>query len=295
MATTSVDGLVSGLNTSDIINKLMQIERQPQDALKTQLATLQSRISAYQSVNTKIGSLNTAASALSTAAGWKVFAATSSSPSAVTATATSAANVGSLAFTVDALATAGSLVSSGTLSSTTATAATGPVLLAKGGTAFGIGSITGSGLTTGAHNVVVTQASTGATVSGGSAMAASTTITAANNTLNATIDGVATTVTIANGTYTQQQLADALKTASNGKLTTTVTNSGTLQIATVKEGSAHSLQITGGSALAALGGSAGASVSGTNGILKTDNGATVTVSHVAARHTTTPPSHPRGT
>ena len=50
--TTSVDGLVSGLNTSDIISKLMQIERQPLDALKSQLALLNSRISAYQSIQT---------------------------------------------------------------------------------------------------------------------------------------------------------------------------------------------------------------------------------------------------
>src|SRR3954471_13688651 len=169
MATTSVDGLVSGLNTSDIINKLMQIERQPQDALKSQLALLNSRISAYQSINTKLASMNTAASALSTLAGWKVFAATSTNSTAVTATATNAANAGSLSFTVDKLATAGALVSSGTLSSTTATAASGPVLVAKGGTAYGISTITGSGLTTGSHNVVVTQSSAGATITGGSA------------------------------------------------------------------------------------------------------------------------------
>ena len=37
---TSVDGLISGLNTSDIISKLMQVEAQPQNALKSQLATL---------------------------------------------------------------------------------------------------------------------------------------------------------------------------------------------------------------------------------------------------------------
>src|SRR6185295_15918639 len=110
--TTSVDGLVSGLNTSDIISKLMQIERQPQDALKSQLGLLNQRISAYQSINTKLASISTASSALSTVSGWKVFAATSTNSSAVTATATNAANVGSLAFTVDRLATAGALVSS---------------------------------------------------------------------------------------------------------------------------------------------------------------------------------------
>ena len=71
--------------------------------------------------------------------------------------------------------------------------------------------------------------------------------------LNVTIDGAATTITIANGTYTQQQLADAVETASAGKLTTTVTNGGLLQVSTVKEGSAHTLQVTGGNAHGVLG------------------------------------------
>src|SRR5947208_13615137 len=101
MAMTSVDGLVSGLNTSDIISKLMQIERQPQDALKSQLALLNSRISAYQTINTKMAAVSTAATALSTLTGWNVFAATSSAPTAVPATATTAPNVCSPSFTGD--------------------------------------------------------------------------------------------------------------------------------------------------------------------------------------------------
>src|SRR5258708_13935069 len=97
---TSVDGLISGLNTSDIISKLMQIERQPQDALKRQLATLNSRITAYQSINTKVSSLNDAANALSTATGGSVWAATSTVPTAATASPTSPAVGGSLTFTI---------------------------------------------------------------------------------------------------------------------------------------------------------------------------------------------------
>src|SRR5438270_5007122 len=166
---TSVDGLISGLNTSDIISKLMQIERQPQDALKAQLATLNSRIAAYQSINTKISTLNDAANGLATNAGWSVWAATSTVPTAATATATSSAVGGSLTFTINQLASAASLVSSGTVSATTAVVATAPVLLAKGGTAYGISTITGSGLTDGSHSVTVTQASAGASITGATA------------------------------------------------------------------------------------------------------------------------------
>jgi flagellar hook-associated protein 2 len=293
--TTSIDGLISGLNTTDLISKLMQVEAAPQTALKQQLATLNSRIAAYQAINTKVSSMNDAANALSTAAGWSVWAATSTVPTAATATATSTAVGGSLTFTINQLASAHSLVSSGTVNATTAVVATAPILLAKGGGAYGISTITGSGLTDGAHSLTVTQASAGATTTGTSAMAASTTISAANNTLTANLDGVATTLTIASGTYTQSQLAAAVQTASGGKLTATVTNSGALTLATVNEGSAHSLQITGGNGLAALGLSAGSSVSGTDGILKADNGATVTLNNVQAGTTTTLTSDTGGT
>jgi len=292
---TSIDGLISGLNTSDIISKLMQVEAAPQNALKQQLATLNARIAAYQSINTKVSSMNDAANALSTTAGWSVWSATSTVPTAATATATSTAVGGSLTFTINQLATAHSMVSSGTVNATTAVVATAPVLLAKGGTAYGISTVTGSGLTDGAHSVTVTQASAGATITGATPMAASTTISAANNTLTANIDGVATTLTIASGTYTQSQLAAAVQTASGGKLTATATNSGALTLATVSEGSAHSLQITGGNGLTALGLSAGSSVSGTDGILKADNGATVTLTSVQAGGTTTLTSDTGGT
>ena len=35
MASSSVDGLISGLDTTTIISQLMTIERQPQDQLKS--------------------------------------------------------------------------------------------------------------------------------------------------------------------------------------------------------------------------------------------------------------------
>ena len=42
----SVDGLVSGLDTTTIISQLMQLERQPQSRLKTKQATVESAIGA---------------------------------------------------------------------------------------------------------------------------------------------------------------------------------------------------------------------------------------------------------
>ncbi|GAB3596321.1 flagellar filament capping protein FliD [Angustibacter peucedani] len=121
MATT-VDGLVSGLDTTTIINQLMQLQAAPQDRLKSSLSSTQAEITAFQAVNTKMASLQTAADKLGKAATWGSVAASSSS-TAVTATATSGALSGSLTFSVKALAAAKASISSQTYTSTTAAGA----------------------------------------------------------------------------------------------------------------------------------------------------------------------------
>jgi flagellar hook-associated protein 2 len=106
-----VDGLISGLNTTEIITKLMQVEAQPQTALKTKLAAQQNLITAFQSINSKLAALKTAAEAmagsnLSTLTGtsaWQAVTATSSSDT-VAATASSGAPSGQMTFDVTSLA-----------------------------------------------------------------------------------------------------------------------------------------------------------------------------------------------
>ncbi len=105
---TTVDGLVSGLQTSSIISQLMQIEAQPQTNLRNQVTSENKIISAYQSVNTKMSALKTAAEALTTSVTnttWQAVTATSSS-TAVTATAVPGTPPGSLTFDVKELAAA---------------------------------------------------------------------------------------------------------------------------------------------------------------------------------------------
>ena len=60
----SVDGLVSGMDTTSIISQLMATEAAPQNALKTKLTTTQSTASAYRTVNTTILAITAAADAL---------------------------------------------------------------------------------------------------------------------------------------------------------------------------------------------------------------------------------------
>ena len=275
--TSSVDGLVSGLDTTTIISQLMSIEKQPQDALKQKQSDANTMVSVYQALNTKFAALQSAAQSISRVADWQVMKATSSS-SNVTATATSAAGTGALSFTVQQLSRAGSVASTGTVASTSVVVANGPVLLAQGADVLGIGGLSaGAGLTTGAHTVEVTQATTGATQTGTAALAATTTF-ATDATLAVTVDGVAKTYTIAAGSYSAAQLAAAVQQASGGDLTAAVGADGKLALTTTHEGSAASLAVTGGSAAASLSLDTGApAAAGTDGAVSVDGGAAIAV------------------
>jgi len=117
----SVDGLVSGMNTTAIISGLMQTEAAPQTALKSRLSTTKTAASAYRTVNTTYAAVRTAAEALQKVEIWGSAKATSNSTS-VTATATGTnPTPGSLTFTVQSLASAHGLVNqNATWTSTTA-------------------------------------------------------------------------------------------------------------------------------------------------------------------------------
>ena len=105
----TVDGLVSGLDTTTIISQLMSIERTPQTRLKTSLTAQQADVTAYQAINTKMAALQTAAEKVALASTWSQGKAGSSS-AAVTATAGTGAVAGSVTVSVTSLAAAGSRI-----------------------------------------------------------------------------------------------------------------------------------------------------------------------------------------
>ena len=277
MANSSIDGLVSGLDTTTIITQLMSLERQPQNRLRTLKTTISSEIALYQSLNSKFSTLASKAQDLARVAGWKAMKASSSS-AAVTATATSSAASGQLSFTVQQLARAGAVASTGTVASTAALVADGPVVVSRGADVLGFANLgAGAGLTTGSHTISVTQATAGASHTG-TAQLAATTAFAAPATLDVTVDGVTKTYTIAAGSYTPVQLADALATASGGDLSASVAVDGRLTVTTTHEGSSASLAITGGTAAGSLFlTTGGPAVTGTDGQLALDGGTVVTV------------------
>lgn len=123
MSTSSVsskiDGLVSGLDTTSIINAIMAQAALPQTYLKSQLALEQAKLAAYQSINTKMAALQTASDALTDPTSWQAMATTSSS-STVSASASAGAQAGTFSFDVTALASAQSSVFANSMSSTSA-------------------------------------------------------------------------------------------------------------------------------------------------------------------------------
>ena len=283
----SFSGLVSGLNTQSIISAEMAVYEQPLTNLQTEQSTINTKITDYQAINTQLLSLQQAADALAYPAAFnEAYAAASSNSSIATASVSSGTQTGSLTFAVDQLAVGSTQISAGTVASPNDIVTSGTVLIGSGGAALGITSMdAGTGLAAGNHTIVVTQSSSGATVSGGTAVAATTTIGASNDQLDVEIDGAAQSFTLAAGSYTPTQLAQAVAQASGGSLTASVSASGELSLATAQQGSAASLQITGGSGLSALGLSAGSTVAGTDGVVTVD-GTSTTVSDIAGSGTT---------
>jgi flagellar hook-associated protein 2 len=123
---SSVDGLVSGLDTTSLINSLMQVEKQPQVLLQQQQTAAQKDVDTFTTLKGKLTAVDTAALALKDTPGWAVTKATSSDESVAIATS-SGGSAGSVSFTVSNLAAAHTLISDNFVSATTAVVATGPI------------------------------------------------------------------------------------------------------------------------------------------------------------------------
>ena len=103
MASLGIDGLVSGLDTTKLINTLMQSEAVPQTILKNKATAGQALVTALQSLNTRVADLGTQAAATAKPGSLSLFTSTSSS-TAVTATTAAGAVAGSVDLVVGATA-----------------------------------------------------------------------------------------------------------------------------------------------------------------------------------------------
>lgn len=129
---SSIDGLISGLNTTDIVNAAIAAAAAPQTALKARVSQQKTMLAAYQAINTKVAALQTAADAVASRATWSTMTATSSD-SSVAATASAGAQQGTFLFDVTQIARGQSSVFSGTVNGTAAQVVTSgtPVTVTK--------------------------------------------------------------------------------------------------------------------------------------------------------------------
>jgi flagellar hook-associated protein 2 len=271
-APVTLSGLSSGIDTSQLIAELMQVNQIPQQQLQTQLNSASSVLGNYQTLSNDIATLQSVSDTLESPSGWQAWIPNSTTNDA-SATVGTGAIGGSLRFSVDNLAAADSQISSGSVGSESDQVTSGPLLVAVGGGALGIGTLSSANLSIGGHTVAVTQASAGASLTGATAPAASTTITAGtNDTLSYDLNGTPESLTIAAGTYTPAQLAAAVQSASGGILTASIGSNGDMDLTTTAQGSATSLQVTGGDAATALGFSTAptSTATGADGIVTVD-------------------------
>lgn len=129
----TVGGLVSGLQTDDLIQKLVQIEQRPIQQYQAQQNVLNAQLSAYREVNTRLSALQTAAGQLATASIFNSSTAASSNPQVLTATANSGATPGQYTINVQSLAQAHQMTSQSYGDLTTTTVGTGTFSITAAG------------------------------------------------------------------------------------------------------------------------------------------------------------------
>lgn len=139
-------GLGSGLDTNGIIRQIIEVERVPLFQLQNRRASYLAKDQAWQTIATRLDALTVAADDVATLSAWNARVKATSSDSAVAgATVSGEAAVGSLSFTVDALATSHQLASGSSFGS-------GSDLVGAGTFTVTVGGV--------AHDVVATSSTT---------------------------------------------------------------------------------------------------------------------------------------
>ncbi len=110
---TSSTGLISGIDTGNLIQQLLQIEARPRALAQQRLVQLQTQQAAYLDINTRLGSLRTSSASFRLDKVFSTSKATSSDEDVLTASATTSSQPGSYRFIVDKLVTTQQLLSKG--------------------------------------------------------------------------------------------------------------------------------------------------------------------------------------
>ncbi len=110
---TSGVGLISGINSKNIIDQLISIDARPRDLVQKNVTLLQTQQTAFQDISAKLLVLKLNASGFNTNKTFQTTKATSSDSNVLTATASSSAVPGSYSFSVDRLVSTQQLITRG--------------------------------------------------------------------------------------------------------------------------------------------------------------------------------------
>jgi flagellar hook-associated protein 2 len=126
MATLPIGGLATGIDTEQLISKLLAVERQPITLFETRKVKLQAQATAFKDLNAKLLTLKTRVAALSNPDAVLPRSVTSSVDSVATATAGAGNTQGTFTLTTSALARNAIASAASTVSALTSTVASGP-------------------------------------------------------------------------------------------------------------------------------------------------------------------------
>src|SRR5688572_19654058 len=129
---TSSVGLVSGINSADIIDQLMKLEERPKTLLQDRIETANKQKLAFTDISTRLTSLRITSSTFKRASTCEGAATSSSNEDVLTATAANGAAIGSFQFQVARLVTSQQTVSKG-FAATTAKMKAGTITIEQGG------------------------------------------------------------------------------------------------------------------------------------------------------------------
>ncbi|MDQ3441750.1 MAG: flagellar filament capping protein FliD [Planctomycetota bacterium] len=129
---TSSVGLVSGINSADIIDQLMKLEERPKTLLQDRIETANEQKLAFTDISTRLTSLRITSSTFKRASTFEGAATSSSNEDVLTATAANGAAIGSFQFQIARLVTSQQTVSKG-FAATTAKMKAGTITIEQGG------------------------------------------------------------------------------------------------------------------------------------------------------------------
>ncbi len=138
MSTFSIDGLISGLNTTEVINQLLEIERAPIRRLEVRKSEANARLAAWRALNTKLTTLEDRAAALARSLTYQAAKATSSDTKVMVASASPGAALGTYTLTVNRLASTHQISTDTYADKDAQTFGTGTLTITVGGNATSV-------------------------------------------------------------------------------------------------------------------------------------------------------------